>query len=74
MERFRMAATTTMSYEAIRAELNKLEAQATTPVSERERLLLDAIRQLTVVLESDLTQIKGALGHVARLLEDRRTR
>jgi hypothetical protein len=61
-----------MSYEAIRTELNKRETQATTPISEREKLLLEAFRQLTVVLESDLTQIKGALGHVARLLEERR--
>ena len=40
--------------------------------SENEKLLLDALHQLTTVLESDLTQIKVALGHVARLLEARR--
>jgi hypothetical protein len=61
-----------MSYEAIRAEINRGEAQATS-ASERDKILLGAMRELTRVLESDLTQIKAALGHMARLLEDTRS-
>jgi hypothetical protein len=33
--------------------------------------LIQALEQLTAALEADLTQIKGALGHVASLLERR---
>jgi hypothetical protein len=59
-----------MSYEAIRERLNRYrEEQADGSFTENEKLLLDALQQLTEVLESDLTQIKVALGHVARLLE-----
>jgi hypothetical protein len=62
-----------MSYEAIREQLNlHRERQEPSSFTENEKLLLDAIQQLTNVLESDLTQIKVALGHVARLLEARR--
>jgi hypothetical protein len=62
-----------MSYEAIRDRLNRHRDQpAATEFTENEKLLLDALQQLTTVLESDLTQIKVALGHVARLLESRR--
>jgi hypothetical protein len=62
-----------MSYEAIRERLNRhREEQADSSFTENEKLLLDALQQLTDVLESDLTQIKVALGHVARLLEARR--
>ena len=61
-----------MSYEAIRERLNRhREEQEGNGFSENEKLLLDALQQLTLVLESDLTQIKVALGHVARLLEAR---
>jgi hypothetical protein len=61
-----------MSYEAIRERLNRYrEEQADDTFTENEKLLLDALQQLTEVLESDLTQIKVALGHVARLLEHR---
>lgn len=61
-----------MSYEAIRERLIRhREEQPEGAVSESERILLDALQQLTDVLESDLTQIKVALGHVARLLETR---
>lgn len=58
-----------MSYEAIRERL--AQAAEHRDLSENERLLLDALRQLTLVLESDLTQIKVALSHVASLLESR---
>lgn len=62
-----------MSYEAIRERLNLCrDQQESTAFTENEKALLDALQQLTVVLESDLTQIKVALGHVARLLEARR--
>jgi len=60
-----------MSYDAIRERLARRREEQNT-FSENEKLLLDALHQLTVVLESDLTQIKVALGHVARLLEARR--
>jgi hypothetical protein len=60
-----------MSYDAIRERLARRREEQ-TDFSENEKLLLDALHQLTVVLESDLTQIKVALGHVARLLEARR--
>lgn len=58
-----------MSYEAIRERL--AQAAEYRDLSESERLLFDALRQLTLVLESDLTQIKMALSHVASLLESR---
>ena len=61
-----------MSYEAIRDRLNRQREQNENGFSENEKLLIYAIQQLTVVLESDLTQIKVALAHVARLLESRR--
>jgi len=61
-----------MSHEAIRTRLNRHREQQDNSCSENEKLLLDAVRQLTVAMESDLTQIKAALGHVARLLEVRR--
>jgi hypothetical protein len=61
------------SYEAIRDRLDRHRDQpAGGEFTENEKLLLDALRQLTTVLESDLTQIKVALGHMARLLETRR--
>ena len=61
------------SYEAIRERLDRHgEQPSAAEFTENEKLLLDSLRQLTTVLESDLTQIKVALGHVARLLETRR--
>jgi len=56
-----------MSYDAIRDRLARHRDQK-DGFSENEKLLLDALHQLTTVLESDLTQIKVALAHVARLL------
>ena len=61
-----------MSYEAIQQCLaRRLEDDSV--LSANERLLIESLRQLTGVLESDLTQIKVALGHVARLLEKARS-
>jgi flagellar motor switch protein FliM len=64
-----------MSYEAIREKLRRSKEQlGEKEFSEGDKLLLSAVQQLTIALESDLTQIKVALGHVARLLEARRDR
>lgn len=60
-----------MSYDAIRERLARRKEEG-NGFSENEKLLRDALHQLTTVLESDLTQIKVALAHVARLLEARR--
>jgi hypothetical protein len=61
------------SYEAIRDRVDRHREQpSAAELTENEKLLLDALRQLTAVLESDLTQIKVALAHVARQLEARR--
>ena len=57
-----------MSYEAIRQRLARC-MEDDRVMSANEKILLECLRQLTTVLESDLTQIKVALGHVARLLE-----
>ena len=59
-----------MSYEAIRQRLARC-MEDDTAMSANEKVLHESLRQLTTVLESDLTQIKVALGHVARLLESR---
>ena len=61
-----------VSYEAIREGLNQRKQRDGDDWSESDKVLMAALQQLTVVLESDLTQIKVALGHVARLLEARR--
>ena len=57
-----------MSYDAVRSHLLSCRKAAEKGGSDA-RALLDAVHQLTVALESDLTQIKGALSHIARLLE-----
>lgn len=59
-----------MSYDAVYACLERCK-QATTHDEVDFRSLIEALEQLVVVLESDLTQIKVALGHNARLLEQR---
>jgi hypothetical protein len=59
-----------MSYDAIRERLARcIEDQSV--LSANDKLLIECLHQLTTALESDLTQIKVALGHVARLLESR---
>jgi hypothetical protein len=60
-----------MPYEAIRERLRLQRDRQEPAFTENEKALLDALQNLTEVLESDLTQIKVALGHVARLLESR---
>jgi hypothetical protein len=57
-----------MSYDVIRQRLARC-LEEDNQFSENEKMLIEALHQLTIVLESDLTQIKVALGHVARLLE-----
>jgi hypothetical protein len=57
-----------MSYDVIRQRLAQCMEEE-NQFSKNEKLLIEALHQLTVVLESDLTQIKVALSHVARLLE-----
>jgi flagellar motor switch protein FliM len=57
-----------MSYEVIRQRLARC-LEEDNQFSKNEKMLIEALHQLTIVLESDLTQIKVALGHIARLLE-----
>jgi hypothetical protein len=57
-----------MSYDAIRQRLARCMEEDSV-FSANEKMLIETLHQLTLVLESDLTQIKVALGHVARLLE-----
>ena len=60
-----------MSYDVIRQRLARY-IEEEQQVSKNEKMLIEALQQLTIVVESDLTQIKVALGHVARLLEAQR--
>jgi hypothetical protein len=59
-----------MSYDAIRERLARRKEDQSA-LSANDKILLECLDQLTRLLESDLTQIKVALGHVARLLESR---
>lgn len=59
-----------MSYESVREHLARCRRAAQRGGADNEDLI-QALEQLTTALESDLTQIKGALGHVAFLLEER---
>jgi len=59
-----------MSYEAIRERLARCMEHHSV-LSANEKILIESLQQLTSALESDLTQIKVALAHVARLLESR---
>ena len=59
-----------MSYESVREHIQRCRAQANNDAP-RDREFLDALDELTVALEADLTQIKAALSHVALLLEAR---
>lgn len=57
-----------MPYRAVRAQLRRCrEAAAQGDCSASG--LADAMEQLAAALEADLTQIKGALSHIARQLE-----
>ncbi len=57
-----------MSYDAVRAQLVRSRQHAEGS-SEEFHSLVDAIEHLTDAVETDLTQIKGALSHLARLIE-----
>lgn len=57
-----------MSYDAVRTHLARCREQAENG-SEEFHSLVDAIEHLAEAVESDLFQIKGALSHIARLVE-----
>lgn len=57
-----------MSYETVRTHLVRCRRHAQES-GEEITSLLEALEQLTNAVEADLTQIKVALGHVARLVE-----
>jgi hypothetical protein len=59
-----------MSYESVREHLARCRRAAQQGAPDNADLI-QALEQLTTALEADLTQIKGALGHVASLLERR---
>ena len=58
-----------MSYETVREHIVRCRQAAQQGDPDNEHLL-QALEQLTVALESDLTQVKAALSHLAWLLED----
>ncbi len=57
-----------MSYEVVRSHLVRCRERTEGGDNEFHDLA-DALENLTDAVESDLTQIKGALSHIARLLE-----
>jgi len=59
-----------MSYESVREHLKRCRAQANHALP-KDQAFIDAVEELTVALEADLTQIKAALSHLASLLEAR---
>ena len=59
-----------MSYDDVLVSLKRCKATAQQESFDRESLI-EALEQLVVVLESDLTQIKVALSPNASLLEKR---
>lgn len=63
---------TLMSYESVREHLARCRRAAQQGGSDNTDLI-QALEQLAAALEADLTQIKGALGHVAHLLERRQS-
>ncbi len=60
-----------MSYDAARSHLARCRRQAEEESVEFQGLI-EAIESLTDAVESDLVQIKGALSHLARLIERER--
>jgi hypothetical protein len=60
-----------MSYDSVYACLERCK-QATTADRLDTASLIEAIRQLVVMLETDLTQIKVAIGHTATLLDEQK--
>jgi len=62
-----------MSYDRVRDILSRCRKALEKGEADVElEPLLDALEELTGAIESDLLQIKGALSHLARLLEERR--
>lgn len=60
-----------MSYEAARQHLAHVRRQLDAmPEGDDYPHLVAAVEELTGALENDLAQIKVAIGHVARLLEE----
>ena len=59
-----------MSYDSVRDSLRRFRLLLDDG-NEETRMLVEALDQLTSAVESDLAQIKGALSHVAHLLESR---
>ena len=59
-----------MSYESVRERIHRCRAEASAQ-DPKDKEFLDALDELTVAIEADLTQIKAALSHVAMLLEGR---
>jgi Arc/MetJ-type ribon-helix-helix transcriptional regulator len=57
-----------MSYDSVRECLRRMRQQPEERDTATETLI-EALDQLTAAIESDLAQIKGALSHVAHLLE-----
>jgi hypothetical protein len=57
-----------MPYRAVRAHLRRCR-EAAAQGDCNTGGLADAMEQLAAALEADLTQIKGALSHIARQLE-----
>lgn len=57
-----------MSYDAVYASLDRCKRAAAEDRIDQASLI-EAIEQLVVMLETDFTQIKVAIGHTATLLE-----
>lgn len=61
-----------MPYQSVRATLMRCRKRLQERGDDPELVeLVDALEQLTGALESDMMQIKGALSHLANLLEQR---
>jgi hypothetical protein len=61
-----------MSYENVREHLT-LYKQAVKEGNQDFESLAEALEHLTLAIETDMTQLKIAMGHVARLLEESRS-
>jgi len=57
-----------MSYQSVREHLARCKRAAQQGTPDHESLA-EAFEHLVTALESDLTQLKVALGHVARLVD-----
>lgn len=57
-----------MSYDAVYASLERCKLAAAEDRLDHASLI-EALEQLVVMLETDFTQIKVAIGHTANLLE-----